>query len=325
MSATVRPMRDAVLETLIERMAADADLFLLSGDFGSPVLDRLRTQYPDRFINVGIAEQNLINVAAGMALEGCKVVAYAIAPFLTLRAFEQIRINLSLMAEFRPMTVVLIGVGAGFSYTLAGPTHQCLEDLTVMRALPNLDVYCPADWPTAQALVVQCLNRSRISYLRLDAAALPALPDPLGTGPHLGFRVLRTGGSLVLLATGYMSHVALRLTDRLAATGQTCGVIDLYTLLRFDTSALAGALAQYATIMSLEEGFVACGGLDALTLNLVNDYRLRCRVIAHGIPAGYRFGQGSREQLLAKAGLSEATLWQQVSHLATCENAPDEI
>ena len=325
MNATVRPMRDAVLETLIDRMALDPDLFLLSGDFGSPVLDRLRTQYPDRFINVGIAEQNLINVAAGMALEGCKVVAYAIAPFLTLRAFEQIRTNLALMVEFRPMTVVLVGVGAGFSYTLAGPTHQCLEDLTVMRALPSLDVHCPADWPTAQALVVQCLNRSRISYLRLDAAALPALSDPLGTGPHPGFRLLRTGGSLVLLSTGYMSHVALRLADRLAATGQTCGVIDLYTLSRFDASALAGALARYTTILSLEEGFVACGGLDALTLNLVNGYRLRCRVIAYGVPAYYRFGQGSRTQLLTEAGLGEATLWQQVSHLATLENAPDEI
>ncbi|MCB1776628.1 MAG: transketolase [Candidatus Competibacteraceae bacterium] len=320
-------MRDALLETLIDRMAVDADLFLLSGDFGSPVLDRLRVAYPDRFINVGIAEQNLINVAAGLALEDCKVVAYAIAPFLTLRAFEQIRTNLALMAEFRPMTVLLVGVGAGFSYTLAGPTHQCLEDLTVMRALPNLDIYCPADWPTAQALAVQCLNRSRISYLRLDAAALPVLPtlrDEPADSPS-SFRLLRTGGSLVLLATGYMSHVALRLADRLADEGKACGVIDLYALSRFDASALAGALARYATVMSLEEGFIACGGLDALTLNLVNDYQLRCRVIARGIPAGYRFGQGSREQLLTKAGLGEATLWQHVSHLATRENAPDEI
>jgi len=154
---------------------------------------------------------------------------------------------------------------------------------------------------------------------------LPALPDPIGIGPNSGFRILRAGGPLILLATGYMSHVALRLANRLVAEGKACGVIDLYTLSRFDASALAGALARYATVMSLEEGFVACGGLDALTLNLVNDYRLRCRVIARGIPAGYRFGQGSRERLLAEAGLGEVTLWQHVSRLATLENAPDEI
>lgn len=311
-------MRDAVLETLLERMDADPDLVLLSGDFGAPALDPLRARYPERFINIGIAEQNLVNVAAGMALEGYRVVAYAIAPFLTLRALEQIRINLSLMIEFRPMTVLLVGVGAGFSYSLSGPTHQCLEDLTVMRSLPNLDVYCPADWMMARALASQCLGRRGISYLRLDATALPVLTAEMANELTGGFRLLRTGGSLALLATGYMVHVALDLADRLVATGCHCSVIDVYALSRFDVTALAATLAPLETVMTLEEGFVGRGGLDALVLKLVNDHDLICRVITRGIPLGYRFGQGRREQLLDAVGLGTETLWRTVLKHGCC-------
>ena len=100
---------------------------------------------PTAFVNVGIAEQNLINVSAGLALEGHKVFAYAIAPFITMRCFEQIRVSLALLSEVRPMNVNLIGVGAGYSYVVSGPTHQCYEDITLMRAMPNFQVMSPAD------------------------------------------------------------------------------------------------------------------------------------------------------------------------------------
>jgi transketolase len=118
-------MRDVFIETLTLKMADDDKIFFLSADFGSPALDKLRELYPNRFINVGIAEQNLINVATGLALEGFKVYAYAIAPFVTMRCFEQIRVNLSVLPQVRPVTVNIVGVGAGFSYDMSGPTHHC--------------------------------------------------------------------------------------------------------------------------------------------------------------------------------------------------------
>jgi len=132
-------MRDAFLDRVWRVMAEDESIFFTCADFGSPVLDKIREQFPDRFVNVGIAEQNLINVSAGLAIEGYKVFAYAIAPFITMRCYEQIRVSLALLSVVRPMNVNLIGVGAGYSYVVSGPTHQCYEDITIMRALPN----CP--------------------------------------------------------------------------------------------------------------------------------------------------------------------------------------
>ena len=127
-------MRDVFLRKIHSSMEQDSSIFFISADFGSPVLDDIRADYPDRFVNVGIAEQNLINVTAGLALEGFKVFAYAIAPFITMRCFEQLRVNLALLSEVREINVNLIGVGAGYSYVVSGPTHQCYEDITLIRS-----------------------------------------------------------------------------------------------------------------------------------------------------------------------------------------------
>src|SRR4030067_2184068 len=126
-----KAMRDTRLQAVYEAMREDPEVFFISADFGSPVLDKIRADRPDRFINVGIAEQNMINISAGLALEGFKVFAYAIAPFITMRCFEQIRVSLALLSEIRPMNVTLIGVGAGYSYVVSGPTPQGYEDLSL--------------------------------------------------------------------------------------------------------------------------------------------------------------------------------------------------
>jgi transketolase len=162
-------MRDAFLERVWRAMGEDESIFFTCADFGSPVLDKIREQFPDRFVNVGIAEQNLINVSAGLAIEGYKVFAYAIAPFITMRCYEQIRVSLALLSVVRPMNVNLVGVGAGYSYVVSGPTHQCYEDLSIMRALPNFSIYSPADHVTAAALFDECVG------LRMPVAGLKCI------------------------------------------------------------------------------------------------------------------------------------------------------
>ena len=130
----VKTMRDALIEQIYEKMYDNDRIFFVSADMGAPALDKLREDFKDRFVNVGIAEQNLVNVSTGLALEGFTVYAYAIAGFLTMRAYEQIRINLALSAQRKEINVNLIGVGAGVSYDVSGPTHHCFEDLTIMRS-----------------------------------------------------------------------------------------------------------------------------------------------------------------------------------------------
>lgn len=302
-------MRDALLTRILEAMADDPDLFFVCADFGSPVLDKIRAGYPERFVNVGIAEQNLINVSAGLALEGYKVFAYAIAPFITMRCYEQIRVNLALLSQVRPINVNLIGVGAGYSYVVSGPTHQCYEDLSIMRAMPAMAVYSPADHVCAAALFDRCVAQAGPKYLRLDAQVLPVLHAAGAPDPKLGFHVHRPGGGLCLLATGYMVHTALKVAARLEAeTGRPVGVIDLFDLGGFDGGRLIEALAASRGIVTLEEGFRGRGGLDALFFDFANRHGLPQPILNLGVEGGYRFELGTRSELHEQVGIGEASV-----------------
>ena len=168
-----KSMRDVFLERIHAAMQQRDDIFLVSDDFGSRVLDKIRADFGDRFINVGIAEQNCINVAAGLALEGFTVYAYGIACFMSMRSFEQIRVNVSMTSQLRPMNLNIVGVGAGMSYDVSGPSHHCLEDLTLLRLLPHVDLFSPSDWQTAARLADYSVaeGRSQVLPLRQQADA----------------------------------------------------------------------------------------------------------------------------------------------------------
>ena len=208
-------MRDVIIERIIDEMSRNKRIFFLAADFGAPSLDRLRENFKDRFINVGIAEQNLINVATGLGLEGFTVFAYAIAPFLTMRAFEQIRVNLSLHAQVRELNVNLVGVGAGLSYEVSGPTHHSLEDMALMRLLPNFSVLSPCDTISALDCVEYAFRNKGPKYIRLDGKPLEAVySGRLMPDMDKGFREIRKGSKVCLIATGYTTHTALTVADR---------------------------------------------------------------------------------------------------------------
>ncbi|SCY20888.1 transketolase [Nitrosospira sp. Nl5] len=297
-----RAMRDTLLEATYEAMLRDSGIFFVTADFGSPVIDKIRTDCSARFVNVGIAEQNLINVSAGLALEGFKVFAYAIAPFITMRCYEQIRVNLSLLSEVRPINVNLIGVGAGYSYVVSGPTHQCYEDLTVMRALPNMRIFSPADQVVAAALPALCLDSNGPKYLRLDAQVLPVLYE-ISPALDSGFHVHRKGDKICLIATGYMVHTALKVADKLAASGLSVGVVDLFDLCSFSEDKLQSMLASYQGVVTMEEGFRGRGGMDAMMFDYIARRGINVRMFNIGVEGGYRFELGERSVLHEKVGI----------------------
>jgi len=310
-----RAMRDTFLQSVYEEMVKDQNIFFVSADFGSPVLDKIRADRPDRFINVGIAEQNLINVSAGLALEGFKVFAYAIAPFITMRCFEQIRVNLALLSEVRPMNVNLIGVGAGYSYVVSGPTHQCYEDITLMRAMPNMQVISLSDQRIASTMPAHCLASNGPKYLRLDAQVLPVLyPDSL-PDLHAGYHVHSHGARICLVATGYMMHTALKAAARLEEAGISVGIIDLFNLSRFDQSKFNSEISTYETVVTMEEGFSGRGGLDAMMFNHVARHGLNLRVVNIGVEGGYRFEVGERQVLHEQVGIGVEAVIRKVTSL----------
>ena len=313
MSVKSLAMRDVLLDRIWVAMADDPKIFFVSADFGSPVLDKIRADYPDRFANVGIAEQNLINITAGLALEGYTVFAYAIAPFITMRCYEQIRVSLALLSEVRPMNVNLIGVGAGYSYVVSGPTHQCYEDLTLMRALPNFRVLSPADHVSAGALFDTCIGMNGPKYLRFDAQVLPVIYEDGAPDQSVGFHVHQSGVKVCLVATGYMLHTAFKVAERLKAIGHSVGVVDLFDIANFDAQKLQSTLSAYSGVVSMEEGFRGRGGVDAMLFEFIARRNLKLRMHNIGVEGGYRFELGSRVELHEQVGIGPAFVENSVS------------
>ncbi|MDF1756781.1 MAG: transketolase C-terminal domain-containing protein [Legionellaceae bacterium] len=319
MSTKPLAMRDAFLDKICKAMAFDDKIFFVSADFGSPVLDRIRSEFPDRFINVGIAEQNLINVCAGLATEGFKVFAYAIAPFITMRCYEQIRVNLVLLSVVRKMNVTLIGVGAGYSYVVSGPTHQCYEDLSIMRALPTMSVYSPSDHITAAALFETCLENNGPKYLRLDAQVLPVIHEPTTLNIVDGFTKIKSGQDLCLIATGYMVHTSLKIIEELAVRGIKASLIDIYDISHFNSQSLKNELRKFSKIVSLEEGFSGRGGLDSMLFDWLTTNSLDIKLLNIGVEGSYKFELGNRTELHEQVGIGVSVVTKKIINFMQTE------
>jgi transketolase len=201
------------------------------------------------------------------------------------------------------MNVNLIGVGAGYSYVVSGPTHQCYEDITLMRALPNFQVLSPADHVTAGGLFDVCINAIGPKYLRFDAQVLPVIYEAKTPDLNLGFTELKQGKKVCLLATGYMLHTALKVASELESAGLKVGIVDIFDIANFDVAKLIEVIKPYQGIVTLEEGFRGRGGLDAKLFELLSRNHLTQQILNIGVEGGYRFELGSREELHEQVGI----------------------
>ncbi|MEW5766360.1 MAG: transketolase C-terminal domain-containing protein [bacterium] len=308
-STPAKIMRDVLIEEVYKRMFHNENIFFLSADFGSPALDKLRKKFKDRFINVGIAEQNLINLSAGLALEGFTVYAYAIAPFLTMRAYEQLRVNLSLTSQIKDINVNLIGVGAGVSYEVSGPTHHCFEDISIIRTLPNFMVFSPSDWQLAESFVDLSINIKKPKYIRLDGKPLPQIYNNVERFDlENGFCELLKGEKVCIVSTGYMTHKALKIAKEIKKSKIDLGVIDLFRLKPIDETLLFERLKGYESVFTIEEAFIDKGGLDSLVLNILKNKNSRIRLMNFGFKDKYVFDMGSRDYLYRLHGFDEESI-----------------
>jgi transketolase len=305
-------MRDVFLKNILQSMERNKDIFFVTADFGSPVLDDIRAKYPDRFLNVGIAEQNLINISCGLALEGYRVFAYAIAPFITMRCYEQIRINLALLSNVRPLNVTLIGVGAGYSYVVSGPTHQCYEDISIMRSLPNINIYSPSDSSQTDSVYHHVISQNGINYVRLDAQFLPLL-SKVKSNTNIGYRKVASGNDVLMISTGYCSHTALEISEYFSKINKPITIIDLFDLRNFNERSLLAIIRKYKFIFSIEEGFVGRGGLDSIIFNLTKN--LDVKYFNFGVNPEYLFEIGSRREIHEKVGIGTKNIIKKIKAL----------
>ena len=303
--------RDAFWTRIYEIASEDRDVIVISADMGASALDDFRKDIPGQFINAGIAEQNAIVIGSGLALSGKKVLVYAIAPFIALRCLEQVRVNNSMMKI--PLTVV--GVGAGFGYEDSGPTHHMLEDITVMRAFPNVILHGITDSVMARAAADLTCTGEGTHYIRLDRQFLPSLYKE-GDGFSDGLCVLKESSSgTFLVGTGVSTHMALALAAGLARQGRDVGVIDLYRL-PVNEKGFAETVKDAKLLITLEEHFLP-GGLGGAVCEALQDSGLLIPVKRFGLghQDGYCYVYGGRDVIRGYYGFAESQLLEKVGAL----------
>ena len=295
-------MRDAFIGKLCLHAQQNPNIIILSNDFGAPSLDRFRQDHPRQFINAGISEQNLVSTAAGLALQGKRVFIYSIASFITLRCYEQIKIDLCAMK----LPVTLLGVGPGYGYGPDGPTHHATEDIAIMRALVDMQIYSPADAHAAQAFVSLALASTAPMYIRLDRGKWPLLYAPNAQFAS-GFTMLRQGGRICIITTGVMTHRALEVAEALSRHSIEASVIDVYRLKPIQPLPLLEVLARSSHIVTIEEHTLN-GGLGSLIIELLIDARLPIPVKRCAIPDERLYAYGPRDALHRACQLDKDSL-----------------
>ena len=242
-------MRNAFADEITKIGAEDERVVLLSGDIGNNLFEKYKAAARGRFFNCGVAEANMMGVAAGLALNGLRPVVYTITPFTTTRCFEQIRDDVC----YHNVPVIIIGTGAGLSYAELGPTHHSCEDIAILRSLPGMTVLCPCDAIELRLMLHEALNLGGPVYMRIGKKGEPvvhkALPD-LKIGRSI---TLRQGKDVCFLSTGNVMPMVLAAADRLENEGISVRVESFHTVKPLDTDRLDEVFRTCRIVGAVEE------------------------------------------------------------------------
>ena len=304
-------MRRAFVEALVKLADEDPRVLLLTGDLGFMAVEPFAERHPDRFVNVGVAEQNMVGMATGLAEAGYVPFVYSIATFAALRSYEFIRNG----PVLHDLPVRIVGVGPGLDYGPNGITHWALEDVAVLRPLPGLAVISPADDPQTMSAVAATRDLAGPAYLRL-ARMGPAIAGLDGRFALGRAHVLGDGADLALVALGNMASAAVAARELLAGSGVDARVVIVSCVRPAPTHDLVQALAGVPLAISVESHYVD-GGVGSLTAEVVAEHGLGTRLIRAGIRRSPAGETGSAEFLLERHGLSADALAQTaLDHIA---------
>tara|TARA_B100001167_G_scaffold164853_1_gene113348 strand:+ start:87 stop:1001 length:915 start_codon:yes stop_codon:yes gene_type:complete len=257
-------LRTAFIDTLRELARIDDRIFLLTADMGYSVFETFRDEFPDRFLNTGIAEQNTIGIAAGLASRGKIVFVYSIIPFVTMRCFEQVRLDLA----YNFMNVKLVGVGAGLTYGPLGSSHHALEDIAIMQSLPDMTVLCPGDPIETRELIKRSYEYEGPVYIRLGKNGEPKIhPDETRIEIGKSITVLE-GNDLALITTSNMLETGKKWVEEWKQDGVNVSLISMPSLKPFDSSTVKNLIDKEIPIITLEEHSVI-GGLGSIISQVI--------------------------------------------------------
>lgn len=290
--------RVAICDALMEKAKTDKDIVIVVSDSrGSASLTPFANAYPERTVEVGIAEQDLVGIAAGLASAGKKPFAASPASFLTMRAIEQIKVDVA----YSNVNVKLIGISAGVSYGALGMSHHSLQDLAVLSAIPNMRVLVPADFHETKKMMEAIIDDSIPTYIRVGRNPVEEVHENDDFDLEIGKAIeLRQGGDLTIIATGEMVRTACDTADLLKKEGVAARVLDMHTIKPLDEEAIVAAAKETGKIITLEEHNVT-NGLGAMVAKVVCEYA-PCKVKALGLPDESLI-TGESAQLFAYYGL----------------------
>ena len=296
-------MRAAFFQTLCELAEADPRIVLLTGDLGYGAVDPFRARFPDRFINVGVAEQNMIGMATGMAEAGLIPYAYSIATFLALRGFEFIRNG----PVHHNLPVRLVGMGMGFEYGHDGPTHHALEDIVALRSLPGLSIVIPADCEQTRNAVRSTAGLPGPVYYSLsknDQLSVAGLGGRFEMGR---VQVVRPGRDIAIVTMGSVSAEALAAVEELAVQGTDAAIVIVSNFHPDPDAHLAEVLAEFPHAVTLEAQTIS-GGLASLVAGVIATHGLRCRLWPMAVTSSPDGSSGGQPALWRKHGLDRTSI-----------------
>lgn len=301
-------MRNAFAKAVTDLSDKYPDLVMLAGDIGNRLFDRLKEKHPNRFLNCGVAEANMTGVAAGLAASGMRPITYTITPFNTIRCLEQIRLDVC----YPNLPVIIVGTGAGLSYASLGATHHSMEDIALLRTLPNMHVVCPADPIEVKLALADALRLEAPTYIRLGKKGEPIIHQ---TEPHfeIGKGIcLREGSDITLLSVGNMLADAMLISENLNLYGVSAEVISMHTIKPLDELLLQNIFINKKLIVVMEE-HALIGGASSAILEWGCDQGVNLsKMIRFGGPDQFLFACGGQMQARELIGLTSENITKKI-------------
>ncbi len=296
-------MRNSFADEITQLAKEDKRIVLLSGDIGNKLFDKFKEVDPARFHNCGIAEANMMSVAAGLAMSGLRSIVYTITPFTTTRCFEQIRVDVC----YHEAPVIIVGTGAGLSYADLGPTHHSLEDLAILRTLPGMRVMAPCDAVELRLALREALKGNSPVYIRIGKKGEPKIHN---TTPDfiIGKSItLREGSDVAIVCAGTIMTEALAAADLLHVEGISAEVVSMHTIKPLDDAYLVKVAGKCKLLATIEEHGVI-GGLGSAVAEWRSETNSPIPQICFGTPDEFMHEVGSQEYARKKYGLKAGNI-----------------
>jgi transketolase len=304
-------MRNAFATSVTRLAAKDSNIVLLAGDIGNRLFDEYKENFPSRFYNCGVAEASMTGLASGLASSGLKPITYTITPFNTLRCLEQIRVDIC----YPDLPVIIVGTGSGISYANLGVTHHSLEDIAIMRVLPNMNVLAPADSIEVDLALEAALKLGKPTYIRIGKKGEPVIHTQ-NPNFEIGQAItLHKGKDIALVGVGTMVSVAEECRKLLESEGRNPSLISLHSIKPLDEELLKELFSNFKTIVVIEEHGLA-GGAGSAILEWGNQKKVDLtKLNCFGSPDRFLMSEGNQLEARQSIGLDALSITNKLKQI----------